>query len=257
MLDVCLWRSLFDNRPSHVRNWSFSTLCDALSKPRARPDDKKKLPLWSPTLFKAGAIRRKENVQVLSCLVLDHDDGETIESACKKWEKYTYILHTSYQHTDQAHRFRLVFPFQTPVDGKHWPAVWRWAEVMSGKTIDISCKNQDRLYFLPCVGEDFRFIVNEAKLLDLSHLRYNPPVLRIPPRLPGVVPDYDPSWREQVGLQAGGRRVSDRIRDIVCPKCGRKEVWWLINPESWKGACCNRRNSCGWAGGILQAIGAR
>ena len=269
MYSMTLWKGLYEKKPTYELTWNFETLCRALSKPRPRPKDKKYLPLWSPNRFvpveqrvlsDIGSVRLKENVESLSCLVLDYDEGETIEEAKKKWEKYTFILYTSFNHSKKLDKFRVVLPLLKPVLAKNWLAAWRWAELHSGLTIDTKCKDPNRLYFFPCnpaPEEPSHFYVNQAKTIDLSHLRYEPPPPRVVPRFAGAIQTEDPAWRESVGLLAGGRRVSDRIRGITCPKCGRKEVWWLIRPDSWSGACCNRRNSCGWAGGILQAIATK
>lgn len=264
MYSITLWQSLFSKKPAYEKSWSLETLASALSKPRIRPDDKKKLPLWAPSRLVApeqrqispsGGYRLKANVESLSCLVLDYDEGETIDHAKEVWQKYTFILYTSYNHTKKHHKFRVVLPLASPVLAKNWPGVWGWAQVFSGLKIDEKCKDPLRIYYLPCIGDDSNFLLHEAKMLDLSHVRYDPPKYRTPPIVAGAIPTENPAWREAIGIQAGGRRVSDRIRDIVCPQCGRKEVWWLINPTTWTGAACNRRNSCGWAGSILQTIG--
>lgn len=62
------------------------------------------------------------------------------------------------------------------------------------------------------------------------------------------------SQREAAGTMAGGRRTGASIRGVMCPSCGRRSVWWYLNPEghTWSGAACKHRESCGWAGGIRQ-----
>ena len=62
----------------------------------------------------------------------------------------------------------------------------------------------------------------------------------------------DPSARELIGERLHGRRKGDRIVRAECPACGRKSVWWYIDPggHTNRSASCEHRNSCGWGGSL-------
>lgn len=90
----------------------------------ARGGAKATLPCWAPATFKPGARRNSKGVTELSCLVLDYDDGTDPESASAIWESWFHILHTSWSHTDERPRFRLVLPLASPCPIGFWPRLW-------------------------------------------------------------------------------------------------------------------------------------
>lgn len=59
----------------------------------------------------------------------------------------------------------------------------------------------------------------------------------------------DPDTRLSWGLARGGSRSGGAIRRLVCPQCGRRSAWYLVEPEGASGwARCSHQGSCGWAG---------
>jgi hypothetical protein len=89
-----------------------------------------------------------------------------------------------------------------------------------------------------------------------------PPVVRVIPP-PSVTPrelrkvfnaalDADPDLRRRLGERVGGvYRAASRpyVDDIVCPSCGRREVWFYLDGGP---AVCHHRNSCKWAGPLTR-----
>lgn len=117
----------------------------------ARKGAKETLPCWAPATFKPEAKRSSRNVLELSCLVLDYDDGTTPDEARAIWEQYFHIVHTSWSHTPESARFRLVLPLARPCPVAFWPRLWAWAEEHCGHTIDPACKGASRMWTLPAV----------------------------------------------------------------------------------------------------------
>jgi len=106
-----------DNEP-HPGEVEFGELAGLLSEPIAHRGAKETIPAWMPTILRpddAGRYRRaKASVVAVSCLVLDLDQGEPLERAAALAEGYTAMMHTSWSHTPEHPKARLVFPFAEP-----------------------------------------------------------------------------------------------------------------------------------------------
>jgi len=61
---------------------------------------------------------------------------------------------------------------------------------------------------------------------------------------------FDPLTRETEGKLRGGRRQGERMINLTCPVCRRRDAWFLIAPDRATWARCNHANTCGWAGPI-------
>lgn len=175
---------------------------DALEED-ARRSAKRDLRLWSPALYRPGADKRgSENVTHVSCLVLDYDDGTPIADASVTWSAWFHIVHTTWSHTPEHPKFRLVMPLAFPVAAEDWPKVWSWAEEVARFEIDPSMKSPAANYALPAVPhrawprEAFsrpgaildpvdEGIVERRSALDLSPKRP-------PPGVPSVIRGEDP-----------------------------------------------------------------
>ena len=112
---------------------------------------KRDLRLWSPTLYPAGAKRGGERVIHLSCLVLDYDAGVAIGEAAERFEEFFHIVHTTWSHTPEHPKFRLILPLAEPVHPADWRRVYEWAEKRSGHAIDPSGKSLGTTFALPTV----------------------------------------------------------------------------------------------------------
>jgi hypothetical protein len=59
----------------------------------------------------------------------------------------------------------------------------------------------------------------------------------------------DPALRRAYGEELGGT-VADRssgaiVRGVTCPECGRRSLWWAVDPVRIASAMCEHRGSCG------------
>ena len=289
--EVSLYAHARDNRPQR-RRVSWRALCQSLTTFRVlRIEDKRSCPAWSPAVFPPGATRSSAAVLALSCIVLDLDDGDHAR-ALAAWEDVPRIAHTTWSHTDDAPRLRLVVPLAAPVPAKWWPRVWHWAHRRSGLVADPKCKDLSRLYFVPAVrSHDWprwaRVYDHGGALLDLRPFGTLPPTPEEveaerraraprPPvhRRAGATPEaaariraeilrHDPDARRAAALDAGGRVVgagsAEVARGVPCPSCGRRSVWWPITPTGSPQALCQHRESCGWRGWLdvlLSAVGS-
>lgn len=118
----------------------------------ARKSAKRDLRLWSPALYRPGADKRgSQNVTHVSCLVLDYDDGTAIPEASTTWGAWFHLVYTTWSHTPDHPRFRLVLPLAFSVPAEDWDAVWSWAEEHAHFTIDPSMKSPAATYALPSI----------------------------------------------------------------------------------------------------------
>ena len=161
-------------RTVNQRRVSWGRLVKTLTTFRVH-QDKQQVPAWSPVEYIAGSTRGSAGVRSLSCLVLDYDSGKaTIEDARAAWGSWPGILHTSWSHTPEHHKFRVILPLWRPVPVEDWPGVFAWAESWTRtvsnpdhpmtpaeyerakwiKTIDPACKDPGRIFYVPAVRAD-------------------------------------------------------------------------------------------------------
>jgi len=61
-------------------------------------------------------VRRcKGNLVSISGIILDVDEAMTIETAMTMLEPLEYVLYTTFRHTPEKHKFRIVIPFARPL----------------------------------------------------------------------------------------------------------------------------------------------
>ena len=101
-----------------------------------------------------NTIRRcKNNMVSITGIVLDYDKNQTIEQTIQELEGIEYVLYTTFRHTQQIHRFRVVIPFSQPlladdVAGrqndirKMFPNVDNASYFHSGKEDNIAFRNR-------------------------------------------------------------------------------------------------------------------
>ena len=212
-------------------------LADALRR-RAEPmratvrrQAKAALPCWSPAVYAAGATRGAEGVIALSALVLDHDDGLSIDEALRPWTDWPLLLHTSWSHRPERPRFRIVLPLERPVPAWAWPRAWRWASERACHHIDPACKDPARLWLLPAIpSRDASF---ETRVHDPGGELLGLDWERLPPA-PGTAPRVFPSreaapanvrrllrtsreHRERAARMLNARLTGRRAEDVKCP----------------------------------------
>lgn len=96
--------------------------------------------------------RAAANVVAMSALVLDYDNGTTIDAAAGLWGEHYGAIHTSRSHKPDAPRFRVVLPLARNVSPDEYPIVWRWAQQLAtsaGQRIDPATKDVARFWYAP------------------------------------------------------------------------------------------------------------
>jgi hypothetical protein len=249
-------------------------------------EEKARAAAWSP-VFIDGDRRSNDNVKWISCIVLDIDDGAPLEDVCSKWEGGLHAWHTSWSHKPDHPKGRLIVPLAKPCPVEFWPRLWRLAQHKSGMVADEQAKDPSRVYFLPAhkPGESeghssgFQSYGNNGWLWDFApfcDLPKTPAELQAEtvkqwkkraPRVPAKPGEDRERMRRQDLLKndyrersawavnVGARVASGYARKAPCPSCGRRSVWWPLEPTAFHGAACSHRNSCGWHGWLDEVVG--
>ncbi|MEM1205904.1 MAG: hypothetical protein AAGN66_21920 [Acidobacteriota bacterium] len=122
-----------------------------LSEARSAP--KRDLRLWSPAWYPEGSRRGSEHVLHLSCLVLDYDSGVSVREAGETWRDYFHVVHTTWSHTPEHPKLRLVLPLAQPVLPADWDAVYGWAQERTGHAVDPTGRSVGTTFALPAVAD--------------------------------------------------------------------------------------------------------
>ncbi len=116
-----------------------------------RREAKQDLRLWAPALFAPGARREDENVVHLSALVLDFDRGATPEVLRDLFADVFHLAHSTWSHTPERPKLRLVIPLSAPVHPDDYAAIWHHADERTGKLADPTGRALARAWALPAV----------------------------------------------------------------------------------------------------------
>lgn len=254
----------------------------AEARDRVRRGTKTRLPCWSPVRCHPGATRGIPAVAHVTCLVLDYDDGTSIEAAVEPWTDWPLMVATTWSHADDVPRFRVVLLLDQPVPAEAWPGAWQWAAERAAGTVDPACKDPSRLYLLPAlrsVEAPYRRLLHDPGghllALDWERLpevstpststgsaspsappRSRPPADAARARARALFKQDEPARRRAADWLSA--RTNDRRADqVACPACGRPSVWFWLSPGALSTAQCHHKGSCGWWGYLDELLDAR
>lgn len=173
---------------------TFDSITDTIAKPHSmewnefiekwmwfkQTSVKEERTLFSPLVYNIN--KRKDcNVKEATGIVLDFDnkDANVILEDVQKGlfslleNKYKYCIHSTFNHTLEKYKFRLIIPFGEPIRPRAWPDIWNkfyyaFPEHIR-KGIDTSCKSLSRAYFLPTYqpgAERFIEAINEGQFFN-------------------------------------------------------------------------------------------
>ncbi|HEV7665622.1 MAG TPA: hypothetical protein VGQ62_18970, partial [Chloroflexota bacterium] len=107
---------------------------------------------WSPTRYVDSAVSRGDaGVASLSCLVFDLDK---VPPDPTRLGSLYWIAHTTWSHSTDAPRWRVVLPLSRPVPAADWRETWQRAHAALCPEADPSCKDPSREYYLPSFRRD-------------------------------------------------------------------------------------------------------
>lgn len=222
--------------------------------------------LWSATKYKAGTTRRlAENVDSLGAAVLDYDvRGPRLSEVIQHFEQrhITAIAHETFSSMEHHQKFRVILLFEERCPAEKWKQVWRAIIKLAPGQPDPKCSDPNRMYFCnygTALGQGktdaYWGMPLDWRKLDLepepSHVYKE--VKNSHPRTPlydGEQQFTTRPEREALAMKLGGRLTSTRATKITCPRCGRDDVWFFLDPGKKLSASCNHDKNCQWVGGL-------
>lgn len=135
--------------------------------PEQKKEVKESQPAWSPARYKPNTPRANDNVEAIGCLVLDLDD-KPWEPVKALLEPYEYVVHTTFSHTENSERLRVVLPLTREVLADEYATFWDATNQWLGNVNDPSTKDLARIHFRPVThsGNDYHSDVHQGKWLN-------------------------------------------------------------------------------------------
>lgn len=254
---------------AHQRHLPLGALAERFRHPpRVGPRAiKGNLPGFVAGRFRAGGRRCAEDLQEVSALVLDVDKGiRSLAEVAEAYQGVAHIAYTTWSHSPEAPRARVIVPLSRPVPAKGWDRTWSLLEQDArrrGLTPDTQCRDGAHLFYLPVrrAGLPYEACINlDATWLDaplVSASAQAAPTPPPPPQRRAPPSPLDPTARRRVAERLGMQLSGGSARGGQCPQCGRLSVWWLLEPERVPAAMCRHRDSCGWIGSLIAVGGAK
>lgn len=168
--ELCLFKDSRDNAPKPMStNWV--KFCTVFSKHEPRPYKDGKA--WSPVSYNKGTTRSNKNVDQIFFAVIDVDNGTPLDTVMEKFSGYALLAHSSYSHTKEKQKYRVIIPLERPVKSKDWTPVWERINLMAGECNDPATKDSARLYFTPSHpmrSEDHFVKTQDGRFLSVDDL---------------------------------------------------------------------------------------
>lgn len=247
MYQISLIKSRYSTSIDNVSESSSWDIFLEFFKAHSIVDSKDDIGLFSGSTFKNGEIekvgRRKEFVDSVSLLVLDYDGTLSIANAKNRFNRYTYLGYTSYNHlkSEGVEKFRLVFPLTSPIPA-HYEVDEYGIEKSKGDYYELTeaimefapgcdpiSSRPTQFYYLPSCPAQFEAVAeiwtNESDILDWTKWKkndeyatkeYSPNVPRLTTGLPNrtLAPD---TIFQVVGREIKARNVQNRLQNVSCP----------------------------------------
>jgi RecA-family ATPase len=131
--------------------------------------------LFGPYKLKENTTRGNANVEEISLLVFDIDEpqGKSFDDIKLLIKKYDCVIHTTWSHTNEQPRYRLIIRLKNKVSPIEYDAVRKGFIFFNpelSKLFDKACSDIARAYYLYCFSESNKglasFSINEGEPLD-------------------------------------------------------------------------------------------
>lgn len=175
-INTVIYRNLGSSSCIKSDEYSWEKLLNALSQP-----------IISVKKYKRGVIvygkikdnyRNDENIISRGVIALDYDDVNNFKglynAISKQLKGYSWAFHTTYSHTTDEPRIRLIVPLSESVSASEYRQYTKGLEKHIGYKIDEGSYQPSRAMALPVkANEDVPYIFkyNDAPLLDIATLK--------------------------------------------------------------------------------------
>lgn len=108
-------------------------------------------------------IRRcKENVNTISCLLLDVDGTMSLDDSIKQWQDYEFLIYSTHSNSVSKEKFRLVIPLKTPLTLEEFDT--RHTSMIEEFSVDGASFTISQCFYLPSYGDNNK---------DISYVYWN------------------------------------------------------------------------------------
>jgi Primase C terminal 2 (PriCT-2)/Protein of unknown function (DUF3987) len=147
-----------------IYEWSLLDFAESMRNPTIVDKKEKRAELLSMNIYKENTQRGKVNVISLTAATFDFDNTQNVKIKLTdflqklKSLNLVHIYYSTWSNTAECNRWRVIFPFSTPVPAENWPDDLhnRIVDLLGGETgLDTaSSKDVARMWFAPCKRAD-------------------------------------------------------------------------------------------------------
>lgn len=124
-------------------------------------------------VFRTPGTRSNEHISHMTCFVGDFDSGKTNgQTLRERLAGITYIAYTSYSHTATAPRWRVIVPYNAPVDVHEHERIFDHFNALFDGDLDPNCKKPAQVYYTPACPfdavDEYEMLVQDGGLFDPS-----------------------------------------------------------------------------------------
>ena len=116
-----------------------------------------------------GTIRcSKSNAKNCSGIVLDYDGQTTIDKVINDLSSFAFLIYTTFRHTPEMHKFRVVIPFK---EARSYDVLKAKKKSISStfKDVDHASFSESQCFYLHSGSLDYAFTyINDGAFLDLD-----------------------------------------------------------------------------------------
>lgn len=120
---------------------------------------------WMPVSLKNQAAgRNADNIKAVHYVVLDCDGGITFDHTQDLLAGFEAVMHTSYSHTPDQHKFRVVLPLSAPIPSNKLRSMCQQMDALLGGHLDKACMEPARFFYLPACPPDAKHLFRSKRL---------------------------------------------------------------------------------------------
>lgn len=231
-MKIQAYKSIFDGFIEKDITWE--QIKNLVANPKRCYLSKNVVPLWSfynkinncPMNTKGEFIANGQNMQSIYALMVDFDDGRTIDSFIEEFKGVKYLLYTSFRSTPELNKFRVILPLKRAIDNKYF-GVPKNKQILLNQfsNCDKSTINSFRKQKIPALNpkcpENYRYHINttgDYLAIDIDVFEVNYQESLVVTRPLRVYGDRDHSYTQVKGLFVPKELDIDDLTEISCRK---------------------------------------
>lgn len=145
-----------------------------------------------------NTVRRcKDNVVAINGIVLDVDANMTIEQALEEYAGYEFVLYTTFNHTPEKHKFRIVFPFSEPLLAEDIP-YYQDSIVETFPGVDNASFTVSQSFYFHSGKNDYQAYWIDGEMLNPYNFQYRQPKQFVPNQVYTNNTAPDPEYKQAV-----------------------------------------------------------